>query len=126
MNIMKSSLAPALILSTTLLSGCASMLNGEHQVITVKTEPDTEIFINDRYAGKGFAKQTLPRDKQHTVKVVKEGCEDNGLVTQPDFNETSLLGLFVDFGLISIPTDFLTGAAWDIEPRDIQLAANCK
>ena len=87
MNIMKSSLAPALILSTTLLSGCASMLNGEHQVITVKTEPDTEIFINDRYAGKGFAKQKLPRDKQHTVKVVKEGCEDNGLITQPDFNK---------------------------------------
>lgn len=126
MNLMKSSFALTLLLSASLLSGCASMLNGEHQVITVKTEPDTEIFINDRYAGKGFAKQKLPRDKQHTVKVVKEGCEDNGLITQPDFNETSLLGLFVDFGLISIPTDFLTGAAWDIEPRNIQLAANCK
>ena len=126
MSKIKSLFAPTLILSTSLLSGCASMLNGEHQEITVKTDKDTEIFINDRYAGKGFAKQTLVREKQHTVRVEKAGCEDRSIVTQPDFNETSLLGLFVDFGLISIPTDFLTGAAWDIEPSDIQLMANCK
>lgn len=125
MSNIKSVIAPSLILTLMVTSGCASMLNGDHQVISVKTEQDTEIFINDRYAGKGYAKQKLPRDKQHKVRVVKEGCEEKTLVTQPNFNETSLLGLFVDFGLISIPTDFLTGAAWDIEPSHIQLMANC-
>lgn len=107
------------------LNGCASMLNGEHQVVSIKTEADTEIFVDDRYAGKGVAKLKLTRDEQHKVRVSKEGCEDAQLVTQPNFNETSLLGLFVDFGLVSIPTDFLTGAAWDIEPSDISLTANC-
>lgn len=107
------------------LTGCASMLNGDHQVVTVKTEPDTEIFINDRYMGKGYAKQKLLRDKQHQVRVAKAGCKERTLTTQPDFNETSLLGLMIDLGLISIPTDFLTGAAWDIEPSQIQLVADC-
>lgn len=108
-----------------LLSGCASMLNGDHQIVTVKTEQDTEIFVDGVYAGKGYTKLKLPRDVQHEVRVSKEGCEDATLVTQPNFNETSLLGVFVDFGLVSIPTDFMTGAAWDIEPSDMTLAANC-
>ena len=100
-------------------------LNGDHQIVTVKTEKDAEIFVDGVYAGKGYAKLKLPRDVQHKVRVSKEGCEDATLVTQPNFNETSLLGVFVDFGLVSVPTDFMTGAAWDIEPSDMTLTANC-
>jgi len=114
--------------SMTLLaisSGCASMINGEHQMISVKTDAETEIFINGRYAGKGYAKQKVARDARHEVRVEKNGCEAVSLTTQPNFNEVSLLGLFVDLGLVSIPTDFMTGAAWEVEPSDIRLVANC-
>ena len=102
------------LIATMTLSGCASMLNGDHQIVTVKTEKDTEIFVDGRYAGKGYAKVKRPRDEQHKVRVSKSGCEDKSIITQPDFNETSLLGIFVDLGLVSIPTDFMTGAAWNI------------
>ena len=102
------------LIATMTLSGCASMLNGDHQIVTVKTEKDTEIFVDGRYAGKGYAKVKLPRGEQHKVRDSKSGCEDKSIITQPDFNETSLLGIFVDLGLVSIPTDFMTGAAWNI------------
>ena len=121
MNLVKITVA----IVTLFISGCASMLSDEYQSVEIRTEESTEIYVNNRYVGKGFAKVNLIRDEGHVVRVGKTGCQDAQLKTRASFNNTTLLGLFVDFGLISIPTDFLTGAAWEIEPRQIQLAAKC-
>ena len=106
------------------LSGCASLFNGSQQDVTIKTQKDAEIFINGRYAGTGYTVKSLPRDEQHEIKVVNKGCEES-LLTQPRFNKISLMGLFMDLGLMSIPTDFISGAAWNIYPNKVQLDATC-
>ncbi len=105
--------------------GCASVMNGTQQDVTIRTAADTEIFVNEKFAGQGVAKLNLARDEQHSIRVSKPGCVDKALQTQPEFNKTSLLGVIVYFGLFTIPIDFFTGAAWNISPANIEMTAEC-
>jgi len=109
---------------TVLLSGCASMFNGNQQQVSIKTHPDAEIFIDNRYAGNGQTQKWLNRDSTHVIRVTQGECEQS-YTTQARFNKTSLLGLFLDLGLISIPVDFITGAAWDIYPNRFIMQPEC-
>ena len=107
-----------------LLTGCASMFNGAEQQVSIKTHPDAEIYIDDRFAGNGYAQRMLTRDTTHVIRVSQGSCEQT-YITQARFNKTSLLGLFVDAGLISIPVDFVTGAAWNIYPDRFIMQPEC-
>lgn len=113
-----------LLLTAMNLTGCASLFSGKQQDVTVKTSEGTEIFMNGRYVGTGYTVKALNRDAQHTIKVVKGNCETE-ITTQPRFNKISLLGLVVDLGLFTMPTDFMTGAAWNIYPNKISMVPNC-
>ena len=106
------------------ISGCASMLNGTEQDLTIKTHDQAEIFIDNRFVGKGYTKRKVSRDQAHEVRVVKGDCQQT-FTTQSTFNKTTLLGLFIDAGLISIPSDFISGAAWNVHPNKIKLMPNC-
>lgn len=107
------------------LTGCASMFNGQQQLVTVKAPKDAKIYINDRYAGKGYSKRNLARDEIHTLRIELTNCQLD-LTTQSQFNKTSLLGLMVDLGLVSIPVDFLSGAAWKITPSEFRVTDQCQ
>lgn len=110
----------ALFLST----GCASMIHGQQQNIHVKSHDDATIYIDGRFAGQGTAQRKVSRDEVHSIVVEHNNCQIQ-YDTQSRFNKTSLLGLLLDVGLISIPTDFLTGAAWQIHPSKIKLIPEC-
>lgn len=112
------------LLLITQLSGCASMFSGSEQQVSIKTHPDAEIYIDDRFAGNGHTQKKLRRDEPHIIRVTKGTCEQT-YTTQAKFNKTSLLGLFLDVGLISIPVDFITGAAWDIHPNRFIMQPKC-
>ncbi|QIZ83646.1 hypothetical protein HF888_05155 [Bermanella marisrubri] len=113
------------ILSLSLLtSGCASMINGQQQTIHVKSHEDATIYIDGRFAGQGMAQRKVSRDESHQIIVELNDCQIQ-YDTESRFNKTSLLGLLLDLGLISIPTDFLTGAAWQVHPNKIQLIPEC-
>ena len=114
----------ALIFICLGLSGCASLFSGTQQEVRVKTHADAEIFINGRYAGTGYTVKKLDRDASHEIKVVHAQCEQS-LNTQPRFNKISLLGLMMDLGIMSIPTDFFTGAAWNIYPNKLNMIPKC-
>ena len=52
-------------------------------------------------------------------------CEHNGLTSnttevESSFNAETLLGILWDFGILSIPTDFISGGAWDY-PQNINV-----
>lgn len=106
------------------LSACASMFNGSEQEVNIKTHPDAEIYIDDRFAGNGYTQKKLARDEPHVIRVTKGECQQT-YTTKAKFNKTSLLGLFIDVGLISIPVDFMTGAAWDIYPDRFIMQPEC-
>jgi hypothetical protein len=114
-----------MVIFTLLASGCASMLNGDQQDLTIKTHAQAEIFINDRYVGTGSATKEVARDKAHDIRVELGECIQS-FTTQARFNYTSLLGLVMDAGLISLPTDFVTGAAWEVYPDKIKMQPSCE
>lgn len=107
-----------------LLSGCASLFNGQEQAITIKSHQDAEIYIDGDFAGKGLITRSVVRDEAHLIQVRLNDCQTE-FETRAEFNRTSLLGLMVDAGLISIPIDFFTGAAWNISPSKIHVPVNC-
>lgn len=119
-------LPKSLILLFTLLqlSACASLFNGSQQQVSIKTHVQAEIYIDDRFSGKGYAQKPLQRDESHVIRVALGDCEQT-YITQARFNRTSLLGLFLDAGLISIPVDFMTGAAWDVYPDRFIMQPEC-
>lgn len=106
------------------LSGCASLVSGTSQTITVLSEPNAEIYINDRYVGKGRREIKLKRGMTHRIKAKLNECQQT-VATKKTFNQITLAGLFIDLGLISIPMDFSTGAAWKIEPSRLYISSNC-
>ena len=106
------------------LTACASMFNGSEQEINIKTHPNAEIYIDDRFAGNGQTRKKLARDQAHIIRVEMGECQQT-YTTKAQFNKTSLLGVFVDLGLISIPIDFMTGAAWDIHPDRFIMQPEC-
>lgn len=120
---------PKLINSTLIIflmitSGCASLLDGRSQQVKISTHPQAEIYINDRFAGQGSRTLLLSRNQAHQIQVSLGDCEQI-FMTQKRFNKKSLMGLFIDFGLISIPLDFSTGAAWHIVPSHMHIQPPC-
>ena len=113
-----------LIFITMQLTACASMFNGSEQEINIKTHPSAEIYIDDRFAGNGYTRKKLTRDEAHVIRVELGECQQT-YTTKAKFNKTSLLGIFVDLGLVSIPVDFITGAAWDIYPDRFIMQPEC-
>lgn len=107
-----------------LVTGCASMINGQQQTVHVKSHDEASIYIDGRFAGQGQAQRKVSRDEIHRIVVEHNDCQIQ-YDTESRFNKISLLGLLLDLGLISIPTDFLTGAAWHIHPNKIKLIPEC-
>jgi hypothetical protein len=121
MRLIKTALSLLIFLNVT---GCASMFSGSQQTLVVKTTEGAEIYIDGRYVGTSLIKREVARDMSHEIRVEKDGCE-NSFRTQSKFNKTSLLGVLVDAGLISIPIDFATGAAWHVWPNKLEIQPIC-
>ncbi len=85
------------------LAGCAAIFHGTSDQITVQSaDPDAKIYLDNQLIGKGTAVATVKRNTVHTVAAKKRGCADNLAQTQNSFDAVSLLGIFIDFGIISM------------------------
>jgi len=109
--------AIALMLTITVFAnGCASMFHGSSEQIHVRSEePNTRFFANEREIGMGTtAVTTIPKKKlsQTILRAEKEGFNPKSTTIPTEFDATTLLGLLLDFGIISILViDFgVTGA----------------
>ncbi|WP_067521926.1 hypothetical protein [Endozoicomonas ascidiicola] len=118
-------IASACILSV-FLTGCASVIKGTQDTVTVNSlERGTTIYVDGVRRGIDDAVAQVGRGNPHTIKVTKEGCEDIIIETGESFDATTLLGFFVDFGLISIPIDLISGAAWKTSPTLYTVTPMC-
>lgn len=111
------------------LSGCAAMLHGTSDQITVQSpDPETSIYMDNVLIGKGSANAYVKRNTTHTLTAKKKGCTNYQVETQKAFDGVSLLGVLIDWGLISIlVVDWaVTGAIWKTEPTFYHLAPICE
>ncbi|ONF42527.1 hypothetical protein BTO32_15050 [Marinobacter lutaoensis] len=113
-------------LAMTLLSGCSTVIKGTSESITVNSlEDGTTIYVNGAARGKDSAFVNLEKGKVHTITARKEGCEPATTQTGESFDPTTLLGILIDWGLITIPVDLISGAAWEITPTTYTVTPIC-
>ena len=118
---------PSLLLTSALLSGCASVIKGQQDTITVNSlEKGSAIFIDGVQRGVDDALAQVKKGNPHTIKATKEGCQAVIIQTGESFDATSLLGILIDFGIITIPIDLISGAAWQTEPTIYTVTPICK
>jgi len=115
------------LLTCALLSGCSTVIKGTQDTITVNSlEKGTSIYIDGVQRGVNDALAQVKKGKTHTIKVTKEGCQAVIIQTGEAFDATSLLGVLIDFGVITIPVDLISGAAWKVEPTIYTVTPICK
>ena len=110
------------------LTGCAAMFHGSSDQVTVaSSDPDAKLYMDGNYLGKGSGMTSVKRNTTHTIFARKKGCADGMAQTQTSFDAVSLLGLLIDWGLISmLVVDWAaTGAMWKTDPLLYNVAPNC-
>lgn len=110
------------------LTGCAAMFHGTNDQVTVTSgDPDAKLYLDSIYLGKGSATAIVKRNTVHTVFAKKGGCADGIAQTQTSFDAVSLLGILIDWGLVSmLVVDWAaTGAMWKTDPLLYNVTPNC-
>ncbi len=86
-----------------LLSGCAAMINGTTQQVSVRSNvQDAKIYANEEFIGIGNGVAVFRKKDDYVITARKDGCNDTSIAASKSFDATTLLGLLIDFGLISI------------------------
>jgi len=99
------------------LGSCASIIHGTTDTITVNSlDPQATIYVDGAARGVGVAQIDVKRGKKHAIWAVKDGHQSSIVETGESFDPTTLLGILIDFGIITIPIDLISGAAWRVEP----------
>ena len=107
------------------------MFHGTTDTIHVRSEEqDTRFFINNRDIGKGTTTVTLINKKDlHSavLRAEKNGCNTKTYPVQTQFDGITLLGILLDFGIISILlVDWAaTGATTKAAQTDYILTPEC-
>lgn len=100
---MHTGLKAILLSSLGIMSGCAAMFNGSTQQVSVRSnEDDAKIYVNEAYIGKENAVTTFRKKENYVIRVDKEGCESVSVPATKSFDATTLLGIFIDYGIVSI------------------------
>ncbi len=129
-----------------LLSGCATLINGTHQQITVITEPGNDVYVDGKFASRavagvsvepgrpgfategsavvgGLAKVNVSRKSSHTITIKREGCEDVSVETTRTTNPNVWWNIFT-YGIGAL-VDWGTGAIHKIDPDQYWINPRC-
>lgn len=111
-------------------SSCASILSGTTDTIYVRSEvPGTQLYLNNTLIAEDDGKVVLRKKDLKGSKLVakKIGCESSEIEINTRFDKTSLLGIFLDLGIISILiVDWgIYGSVRKAEKLNYVLSPNC-
>lgn len=83
--------------------GCATMFHGATQMVSIRSNyDDAKLYVNEAYIGRGSGVTTFHKNKNYTIVARKEGCSDGVAIPTKSFDAVTLLGILIDFGIISI------------------------
>lgn len=102
--------------------GCATIFKGTNADIRVGSSPTgATIFANG--INKGVTPQTLSlkRNQNYILEFKRDGYEDVKLEVNKKFDiGTTVVGNIVSWTLMGIVVDVASGAAYSLEPADLQ------
>lgn len=85
-------------------SGCSTVVPDRQRFSVSASEPDAKIFINGNYLGQGDVQTQVPRDRDISVFVTKDGfISENRIIG----NEFSLTGILDIIGGVIILVPFI-------------------
>lgn len=85
------------------ITGCATMFHGTTQMVSIRSNmDDAKLYVNEAYIGKGSGVTTFRKNKNYTIVARKEGCSDGVAIPTKSFDAITLLGILLDWGIISI------------------------
>lgn len=111
-------------------TGCASMFSGTSQNILLRSDvKGTKLYLNNEEIGTDTATvQISKKNLKNSVLIAKKaGCSDYQTHINTKFDPTSLLGILLDFGIISIlVVDWgITGSVSEAERTNYLLNPVC-
>ena len=120
---MKRLLSVYLSLNVLLLqTGCASIVSGRHQDISVRSNPPgASVEIDGLAVGKTPLTTEAKRKKRHQVKISKEGYLEETRMTKKGYNWW-FTGNIILGGIVGIIIDFATGAVYSVSPDELNVS----
>jgi len=109
-----------------LLAGCATIISGTKQDVSINSNPDgADIQIKTGggltvFSGSTPANCKLPRNKEYTVVVRMVGYKDQELYINREFNAW-FVGNLLCGGIVGIVIDAVDGAMWNLDPDMIHV-----
>lgn len=103
------------------MSGCASLVSGKKQDVTIRTTPaGADVLIDGTIAGTTPMIANLVRKRRHEIQFKKAGYPDITKGTTRGFNWW-YVGNLLFGGIIGLIVDPITGAMYKIKPEEIHV-----
>jgi len=109
------------ILSLVGMPGCATIIHGKNQTVSVSSTPQgADVLVDGQPRGKTPLKTDLRRGQSHVVEVTKPGYLSETVMTTTKLNPTPLLNAVIGGG-VGIVVDLATGSATDVTPGGVSV-----
>ena len=109
----------AVLLIATVASGCASIINGTRQIITLSSTPEgAEIFENGYSIGTTPTQLRFKRGEDHLLTFRLEGYEDVRVTLEKELDPIVFLNLT---SILGYAIDFSNGAAYKLDPSIVDV-----
>lgn len=113
---MKKIITAALLATTLVLTGCATIISGSNQTLTFNSNvEDVSVYVDGSLIGKTPVSAQFKKNKAQTVMFKKEGYEPVTRSITKEFDPVAVLNIFWDVST----TDFITGAVYEYSPNAI-------
>jgi hypothetical protein len=100
---MNNHLRRMLVIPIVFSFGCAAIFHGSSQEVHIRSNvPDADLYVNEGYVGKGSGVASFKKNSSYTITARKEGCTAASVPASKSFDAVTLLGILIDFGIISI------------------------
>ena len=107
------------LMLSALASGCAYMLKGTTDNMTVITDPeDAEVTVNNRNKGLSPVSFSVPSNEDLDIRLSKAGYQPKEVTSRALFRSGYEAWSFVEF-VIPMVIDMSYGAAWGHDPTTI-------
>lgn len=116
---MKKSILTIGIITSSLLTSCATIVSGSKQTVKFNSTPsEAKIFINEVEVGKTPFETKLERKKEHSIVIKLDGYKPYQTTLTRKFNAW-YLGNILFGGIIGLIIDPITGAMYNLTPEEI-------
>jgi hypothetical protein len=103
-----------------MLSGCATIIKGNNQMVTINSEPGDAKVILDGLKGKTPYTAKLSRNKEYVVTISKEGYETEQIQINKNFGLLAIFGN-LPWLLVGVIVDLCTGSAYNLNPASVNV-----